>query len=148
MSNPEKTVSLLYLSEAVNKPEVVADVMCNPEAVKPTDYYLVMQMPKLEFFGKDPVDLVMEVGVYTGSPEWKSTGRRDIRVGDIVCIGCQAYLTIAEGDVHDDFKPAFKLLSGVTVVAEATTHRIGCVAIPENPTLRNIICSSVCSTKT
>ena len=143
MHNPDKFLSLLYLSSGGKAPEdVVANALCSPGNLTHDDYYLVAQMPLMELFSKTPEDLFEEIGEYTLSPEWKTTGRRIIQVGDIMCMGCQAYVSVAELDVMSEFRSMFIPLKHVTIKRDGKTYQVGVIKLKDNQILKDIICQS------
>lgn len=144
MHNPEKFVSLLFMTQAEtdgrDKAHIATDAICDPENLQYQDYYLVLQMPKAELFSTKPTDVTEELCLYTIAPDWKTTGRRTAGLGDIVCLGSEAYMIMAEDDVLDVFKPRFTLLGSIAVNANGKPHRIGLVKINNNKTIKDIVC--------
>ena len=144
MFNPEKFVSLLYVAYTSKDKttEIVLQAIDKPDKVQAADYYLVFQAPVAEMFSKTPETLAVELGEYTLSPEWKSTGRRVMCTGDIVAIGCDAYVTITEREVTDELKSQFKPMTGVTVKDEIGECQVGIIKLGNSETLKDIICRS------
>ena len=141
--NPEKFVSLLFL--ALNgrpREEVVADALCCPEKLMSADYYLVAQMPRAELLGKTDSAIVEELARYTVSPEWKSQGRRQMAIGDIVCLGTRACLSIDELNTPAQCKSLFLPLPNVTKVKDeaGAEYAVGVIELARNKAVEAVIC--------
>lgn len=136
----EQMVSLLFMSaNGRTHDDVVDDALNNPQDITKRDYYLVAQMPARELFGKTPSEVANELGAMTIGPEWKSTGRRSMLLGDIVCIGKNAYLSIAECDVPPTLKAEFTALDNAYTKKDDKTYPVGVVNLKENKTWVDII---------
>jgi len=136
----EQMVSLLYMSaNGRTHDDVIDDVLNNPQDVTKSDYYLAARMPARELFGKTPAEVTNEMGAMTVGPEWKSTGRRSMLLGDAVCIGAQAYLSIAECDVPPALKTGFAALDGAYTKKDDKTYPVGVVTLKEIKAWADII---------
>lgn len=137
MFKPDKFISLLYRDHSK------ASMSVPPKNID--EYYLVAQMPIAEMFGKTAPELVEEIGMFTESPEWKSTNKRSICIGDIICIGYAAYFSVtAEHIPSDDWerlKPV-KLPGAAVRINNDVTREIYIVRIETNDKLKDIICRS------
>ena len=146
MQNHDKFISLLYLAEGDQdwREEIVADLTATPEHLSQTAYYLVAQMPISEMYGKKITELCGEMGRYTIAPEWKATGQRSMAAGDVIYIGNQAYLSLAERDVIEELKDKFTLLPGICVTHGDAKFAMGVLKLSEatNKVLKGFVCKA------
>ena len=122
----EKMVSLLYMSEGGRtRDKVIYDALNAQENITAEDYYLVAQMPLAEMFGKTPSELLAELGAMTAGPDWMSTGRRQLIVGDVVCVGQQPYISIIQDDVPEELEDDFQPVTSGAVMKDGKPYVIG-----------------------
>lgn len=141
--NPDKFVSLLFLAQnGRSREEVVADALCCPEKLMPGDYYLVAQMPRAELISTTDSGVVEELAQYTLSPEWKAQGRRQMAIGDIVCLGARACLSIDALNTPKQFQTLFMPLPNVTKVkdADGREYAVGVIELSANKAVEGVIC--------